>query len=154
MRVSRWANQYGSGGQQNRRWQGFVVNPASQDIDLVRQAGLPPTWEGHGAVEEWEQVARSSNTGIRMRAAAHPQCPPQLLASLAGDTNQWVAQQAVTQPSASLEVLERGASHIHPLVRLAVTRHPVCPPSLGQRLLGDPDPEVRQAAMARWGRAQ
>jgi hypothetical protein len=151
MSALRWANQYGRKGGSRSRLQHALVNPVSLDIDLVRQAGLPPTWDGHGALEEWEMVANSHNTGIRMRAAAHPDCPPQLLEQLAADPNQWVAQQAVTQPSASSAVLERGAAHAHPLVRLAVTQHPVCPPSLGRRLIDDPDPEVRQAAIDRWG---
>jgi len=154
MRTTRWANQYGSNGvNPNKRITSAVVQP-SLDIDLVRQAGLPPTWDGHGDFGEWEMVAKSSDAGIRMRTAAHPDCPTPLVALLAQDHNQWVAQQAVSQPAGNTQVLEHGAAHAHPLVRLAVIQHPVCPPSLGKRLLNDPDIEVRRAAVDRWGKGQ
>jgi len=85
---------------------------------------------------------------VRQALADNPASPPQVLAALARDPDGAVRVAVAGNPACPPGVLVALAGDPNEWVRWMVVRHPGCPPQVLGRLAGDPDEEVRNWAQA------
>lgn len=103
-------------------------------VDLASHQNAPP--ELFEALTRPEALDADGDAEIARAAASNPNCPPGVLARLAGD--RWVAEVVAGNPSCPTGTLHDLASGGDEATAAAVAANPACPPQLLDDL-ADPD---------------
>lgn len=90
--------------------------------------------------EELDDLARSTTAQLRALAAAHPDLPADLVATLADDTDPAVVRRLAAHPALSPARLRALAERHGPALHSSLAGHPNCPPDLLHAMAGTAAP--------------
>jgi hypothetical protein len=96
----------------------------------------------------YQIAAKSKNASVREAVASNPNCPEDLLRTLATDEDYYVCKGAASNSNCPEDLLRTLAKDEEADVRHAAAKNPNCPEDVLRTLAEDGDADVRKAAIS------
>ena len=113
-----------------------------EDLDTYYDAALDPSTSARQLAE----IAKIPWESLRSQIITHPNCTPELLGKLAGDSSYYIRGLVAENPKTPVSVLERLAKDRKSIVREHVADNPNIPTSILEKLSKDQDAVVNYKA--------